>query len=105
VSGVEASEQNGTRNANRDPVPAGIMVFGLYLVGLSIFAVLAPGTFYDELGRFGPRNDHYTRQLSWRGSCGAPAVPSLCDQVTPPHCYQPHLTTTIRRSPDLRRVL
>jgi hypothetical protein len=56
---VEASEQNGIRNTNRDVMSAGLVIFGLYLVGLSIFAVLAPGTFFDELGRFGPRNDYY----------------------------------------------
>jgi hypothetical protein len=64
VSSVEASEQDGIRSTNRDVVSAGLVVFGLYLVGLSIFAVLAPGTFFDELGRFGPRNDHYIHDVA-----------------------------------------
>lgn len=36
-----------------------LAVFGVYSVGLGLFMLLAPGTFYDTLGAFGVRNDHY----------------------------------------------
>ena len=35
------------------------MVFGAYSVALGLFMFLAPGTFFDTLGSFGVRNDHY----------------------------------------------
>ncbi|MGH2957222.1 MAG: hypothetical protein ACRDL6_09525 [Solirubrobacterales bacterium] len=45
-------------------VTAGVVAFGLYLLGISLFGVVAPGTFFDELGRFGPRNDHYIHDVA-----------------------------------------
>ena len=36
-----------------------LIVFGLYGVGLGLFMMLAPGAFFDTLGTFGVRNDHY----------------------------------------------
>jgi hypothetical protein len=36
-----------------------LIVFGLYGLGLGLFMVLAPGAFFDTLGTFGIRNDHY----------------------------------------------
>jgi hypothetical protein len=36
-----------------------LIVFGLYGLGLGLFMMLAPGTFFDTLGTFGIRNDHY----------------------------------------------
>lgn len=36
-----------------------LAVFGVYSVTLGLFMLLAPGTFYDTLGAFGVRNDHY----------------------------------------------
>jgi len=36
-----------------------LIVFGLYSVVLGLFMFLAPGTFFDTLGSFGVRNDHY----------------------------------------------
>ena len=61
-----------------------LIVFGLYSVFLGLFMVVAPGTFFDTVGSFGARNDHYifdnatfeipqgllllaaTRRVSWR---------------------------------------
>ena len=61
-----------------------LIVFGLYGLGLGLFMVFAPGSFFDTLGTFGVRNDHYifdnatfeipqgllllaaVRQVSWR---------------------------------------
>lgn len=40
--------------------PAAVLaVFGVYSVALGLFMLLAPGTFFDTLGAFGTRNDHY----------------------------------------------
>lgn len=37
-----------------------LLVFGAYSVVLGVFMIVAPGTFFDTLGAFGVRNDHYT---------------------------------------------
>ena len=34
-------------------------MFGVYSVLLGLFMFVAPGTFFDTLGDFGARNDHY----------------------------------------------
>ncbi|MBX9638810.1 MAG: hypothetical protein K2X97_03470 [Mycobacteriaceae bacterium] len=36
-----------------------LSVFGAYSVGLGLFMIVAPGVFFDTLGAFGTRNDHY----------------------------------------------
>ncbi len=36
-----------------------LIVFGSYSVALGAFMLLAPGVFFDTLGAFGPRNNHY----------------------------------------------
>jgi hypothetical protein len=36
-----------------------LIVFGLYSVFVGLFMFVAPGTFFDTLGSFGVRNDHY----------------------------------------------
>lgn len=36
-----------------------LIVFGIYSVLLGLFMLVAPGTFFDTLGAFGVRNDHY----------------------------------------------
>ena len=47
-----------TRTRSRFVV-ATLIVFGVYSVVLGLFMALAPGTFFDTLGAFGVRNDHY----------------------------------------------
>lgn len=37
---------------------------GVYSIVLSIFMAVAPGSFFDNLGPFGSRNDHYTRDTA-----------------------------------------
>jgi hypothetical protein len=61
---VEAIGGSGTRVGGRDAVSVGLVIFGLYLVGIALFAVLAPGPFFDETGRFGPRNNHYIHDVA-----------------------------------------
>jgi len=36
-----------------------LIVFGLYGVGLGLFMLFFPGAFFDTIGPFGTRNDHY----------------------------------------------
>jgi hypothetical protein len=36
-----------------------LVVFGAYSVLLGLFMFVAPGVFFDSLGAFGARNDHY----------------------------------------------
>jgi hypothetical protein len=36
-----------------------LIVFGVYALGIGLFMLVAPGTFFDTLGAFGARNDHY----------------------------------------------
>lgn len=36
-----------------------LVVFGLYSVALGVFMLASPGAFFDTLGAFGVRNDHY----------------------------------------------
>ena len=36
-----------------------LIVFGAYSAALGLFMFVAPGTFFDTLGSFGVRNDHY----------------------------------------------
>lgn len=43
---------------------AGLIALGLYQLALGLFMVLAPGTFFTEVGPFGARNDHYIRDMA-----------------------------------------
>lgn len=36
-----------------------MLAFGVYSTLIGLFMLLAPGAFFDTLGAFGPRNDHY----------------------------------------------
>jgi hypothetical protein len=36
-----------------------LVVFGFYSVALGLFMIAAPGVFFDTLGAFGIRNNHY----------------------------------------------
>lgn len=36
-----------------------LIVFGLYALAVGLFMMFAPGAFFDTLGYFGVRNDHY----------------------------------------------
>ena len=46
-------------NARSRYVEVILVVFGFYSVGLGLFMIVAPGLFFDTLGAFGVRNDHY----------------------------------------------
>ncbi|MGV0714929.1 hypothetical protein ABQE93_05930 [Mycolicibacterium sp. XJ662] len=36
-----------------------LVVFGVYALAIGLFMLVAPGIFFDTLGNFGVRNDHY----------------------------------------------
>lgn len=36
-----------------------LIVFGIYSVALAVFMLVSPGVFFNTLGAFGVRNDHY----------------------------------------------
>jgi PPE-repeat protein len=41
-----------------------LVVFGLTQLALGLFMAIAPGAFFDSIGPFGARNDHYLRDLA-----------------------------------------
>lgn len=41
-----------------------LVAFGVTQLALGLFQAIAPGTFFDVVGPFGTRNDHYVRDLS-----------------------------------------
>jgi hypothetical protein len=45
-------------------VGTGLVVFALYNLALGLFMVVAPGPFFELIGPFGERNDHYTRDTA-----------------------------------------
>lgn len=50
--------------ARRDLVRLGLLAFGLYHLALGVLMVTAPGLFFEVIGPFGERNDHYTRDAA-----------------------------------------
>jgi hypothetical protein len=52
-------------------VRGALLVLGLYLVAISVFAAVAPGTFFEEIGPYGARNDHYIHDVAaFQGAVG-----------------------------------
>ncbi|HEV2075953.1 MAG TPA: hypothetical protein VGR10_06915 [Thermoleophilaceae bacterium] len=45
-------------------VPVGLALLGVYQLAQGLLMVLAPGTFYELIGPFGPQNDHYVRDTA-----------------------------------------
>ena len=41
-----------------------LLVIAVYHLALGAFMFFAPGAFYDSLGKFPPRNDHYTKDVA-----------------------------------------
>src|SRR4029078_13632650 len=48
-----------TAGTNSVFVKAVLVAFGLYSVVLGLFMIVAPVVFFDSLGAFGTRNNHY----------------------------------------------
>lgn len=45
-------------------LPAGLWAYGTLQLGQGLWMVLSPGTFFDAIGPFGDRNDHYVRDAA-----------------------------------------
>ena len=45
-------------------VAAGTLALGLVQLGLGVWMAVAPESFFDAIGGFGPFNDHYVRDVS-----------------------------------------
>lgn len=54
----------GRGPAGRDVVGAGLVAFAAVQLATGLFQALAPATFWEEVGPFGDRNDHYVRDLA-----------------------------------------
>jgi hypothetical protein len=53
-------------------VRTGVLIFGAYYTALGLWQAVAPGPFFDAIGPFGARNDHYTRDAAtWSLALGA----------------------------------
>ena len=48
----------------RRAVPWALAGYGVYFVGVSTWMALDPGSFFEALGPFGVRNDHYIRDAA-----------------------------------------
>ena len=49
-----------------------LIAFGAVQLALGLLLWLTPGFFYDEIGPFGPRNDHYMGDVAtWYLALGA----------------------------------
>jgi hypothetical protein len=58
---IDRPSERRTPDGQRDLVGVGVGAFALYNLALSLFMVVAPGAFFELIGPFGERNDHYTR--------------------------------------------
>jgi hypothetical protein len=48
----------------RDPVTIGLLVYSVYSLALGVVMVFGAGWFFRNVGPFGIRNDHYTRDAA-----------------------------------------
>ena len=48
----------------RDLVGVGLAAYALINIVVGLWAAVDPGSFYDQIGPFGPQNDHYTRDAA-----------------------------------------
>ncbi len=66
-----------------DVLPAALVSLGTLFVAQTAWMVVAPGSFFDAVGPFGARNDHYIRDMAtWYGALGA-AMLLLVARPTP----------------------
>lgn len=52
-------QETGSKAGGIDLVQVGLALVAVCMLGLGAFMIIAPGTFHDTIGPFGPRNDHY----------------------------------------------
>lgn len=63
---VDAQGPRGARRGQSDDqvLRIGLVLISVYLIGISLLAFFLPGMFFEGIGPFGPRNDHYTRDAA-----------------------------------------
>jgi hypothetical protein len=49
---------------SRDRLGVLLLLFGASQLGLGLMMALAPGAFFDDIGPYAPRNDHYIRDVA-----------------------------------------
>jgi hypothetical protein len=59
---TQATEKQ--RATDFDPVAAGLLLFGLPSLFLGILMAVAPGVFFELIGPYGVRNDHYVHDTA-----------------------------------------
>jgi uncharacterized protein DUF4345 len=64
VSAVGKAGEPSKPEPHVDVVTVGLIVFGLYQVGIALYIVVAPGSFFETLGPFGVRSDHYLHDVA-----------------------------------------
>ncbi len=52
------------RERTRRALPAVLLILGVSQLALGLWMVISPGSFYDALGPFGERNDHYLADVA-----------------------------------------
>jgi hypothetical protein len=63
MSSVEASSTR-TRASSISTVEVGLIAFAAYHFAIAVLLVLAPHTFFTDIGPFGVQNDHYLRDIA-----------------------------------------
>ena len=63
VAGTTAEARARAEDAGR-VLTVGIAVFAAYHLLLAVFMAVAPQAFYEAIGPFGGRNDHYIRDVA-----------------------------------------
>jgi hypothetical protein len=60
------------------PIRAGLALLAVSQLVLAVWQVADPGSFHDELGNFGPRNDHYLRDIAtWEAALAVAALVAI----------------------------
>lgn len=64
-----------TRRKRNDVVDVVLLVVAAQQILLGLFALIAPGAFYDTIAPYPPENDHFLKDVgSWQVALGAAAL-------------------------------
>ena len=62
------------------PLRVGLLLLAVSQLVLAVWQVADPGSFHDQLGDFGPRNDHYIRDIAtWEAALAVAALVAVRD--------------------------
>ena len=69
------SPATSARPARRDTVDVVLLVVAAQQILLGLFALIAPGAFYDTVAPYPPDNDHFLKDVgSWQVALGSAAL-------------------------------